>query len=417
MVKRARIIFHVDMNSFYASVEMAHNPKLKGKPLAVAGNPEERKGIIVTSSYEARAKGVKTAMPLWEAKKLCPELIVVRPNFERYRETSRKIFQLLAEITPIIEPVSIDEGYMDVTNHPTHPLQLAKQIQKRLLDELDIPCSIGIGPNKFLAKTASDMKKPLGITVLRIRDLPTKLWPLPVDKMYGVGEKTAEKLKKMNIHTIGDLAKADMYTVSQVLGINGERLINRANGRDPRPVDPDSVNEFKSIGNSQTLPHDTTDLMEMRQILSQLAERVEERLKRRELKGKTVQLMIRYSNRKTITRSRKLDRFIDDKDTIMEVIQDLLSEHWSHEPVRLLGVTVQDLLEKQYVVEQLDLFTYQEVEKKLAIHETVEQLREKFGEDTFVQLNDEEDRDEENEQKLLRTSFQKDFLDDYRSDK
>ena len=417
MVKRARIIFHVDMNSFYASVEMAHNPRLKGKPLAVAGNPEERKGIIVTSSYEARAKGVKTAMPLWEAKKLCPELIVVRPNFERYRETSRKIFQLLAEITPIIEPVSIDEGYMDVTNHPTHPLQLAKQIQTRLLDELDIPCSIGIGPNKFLAKTASDMKKPLGITVLRIRDLPTKLWPLPVDKMYGVGEKTAEKLKKMNIHTIGDLAKADMYTVSQVLGINGERLINRANGRDPRPVDPDSVNEFKSIGNSQTLPHDTTDLTEMRQILSQLAERVEERLKRRELKGKTVQLMIRYSNRKTITRSRKLDRFIDDKDTIMEVIQDLLSEHWSHEPVRLLGVTVQDLLEKQYVVEQLDLFTYQEVEKKLAIHETVEQLREKFGEDTFVQLNDEEDRDEENEQKLLRTSFQKDFLDDYRSDK
>lgn len=417
MVKRARIIFHVDMNSFYASVEMAHNPKLKGKPLAVAGNPEERKGIIVTSSYEARAKGVKTAMPLWEAKKLCPELIVVRPNFERYRETSRKIFQLLAEITSIIEPVSIDEGYMDVTNHPTHPLQLAKQIQKRLLDELDIPCSIGIGPNKFLAKTASDMKKPLGITVLRIRDLPTKLWPLPVDKMYGVGEKTAEKLKKMNIHTIGDLAKADMYTVSQVLGINGERLINRANGRDPRPVDPDSVNEFKSIGNSQTLPHDTTDLTEMRQILSQLAERVEERLKRRELKGKTVQLMIRYNNRKTITRSRKLDRFIDDKDTIMEVIQDLLSEHWSHEPVRLLGVTVQDLLEKQYVVEQLDLFTYQEVEKKLAIHETVEQLREKFGEDTFVQLNNEEDRDEENEQKLLRTSFQKDFLDDYRSDK
>lgn len=417
MVKRARIIFHVDMNSFYASVEMAHNPKLKGKPLAVAGNPEERKGIIVTSSYEARAKGVKTAMPLWEAKKLCPELIVVRPNFERYRETSRKIFQLLAEITPIIEPVSIDEGYMDVTNHPTHPLQLAKQIQKRLLDELDIPCSIGIGPNKFLAKTASDMKKPLGITVLRIRDLPTKLWPLPVDKMYGVGEKTAEKLKKMNIHTIGDLAKADMYTVSQVLGINGERLINRANGRDPRPVDPDSVNEFKSIGNSQTLPHDTTDLTEMRQILSQLAERVEERLKRRELKGKTVQLMIRYSNRKTITRSRKLDRFIDDKNTIMAVIQDLLSEHWSHEPVRLLGVTVQDLLEKQYVVEQLDLFTYQEVEKKLAIHETVEQLREKFGEDTFVQLNDEKDRDEENEQKLLRTSFQKDFLDDYRSNK
>src|SRR5690606_26007294 len=215
-----------------------------------------------------------TTMPVWEAKKLCPDLIVIPPNFPLYRKMSAKIFKRLAEFTPIIEPVSIDEGYMDVTNHPTHPVKLAKQVQQALLKELDIPCSIGIGPNKFLAKTASDMKKPLGITVLRIRDLPTKLWPLPVDKMYGVGEKTAEKLKKMNIHTIGDLAKADMYTVSQVLGINGERLINRANGRDPRPVDPDSVNEFKSIGNSQTLPHDTTDLTVMRQILSQLAERV-----------------------------------------------------------------------------------------------------------------------------------------------
>lgn len=414
MANKARIIFHVDMNSFYASVEMAHNPKLKGKPLAVAGNPEERKGIIVTSSYEARARGVKTTMPLWEAKKLCPELIVIRPNFERYRETSRKIFQLLAEITPIIEPVSIDEGYMDVTDHPVHPLQLAKNIQKQLLNELDIPCSIGIGPNKFLAKTASDMKKPLGITVLRIRDLPTKLWPLAIDKMYGVGEKTAEKLKKMNIRTIGDLAKADVYAVSQMLGINGERLINRANGLDPRPVDPDSVNDFKSIGNSQTLPHDTTDMTEMIQILSQLADRVEERLKRRELKGKTVQLMIRYSNRKTITRSRKLDQFIDDKETIMTVIKDLLTEHWSQEPVRLLGVTVQDLLEKQYVVEQLDLFTYQEVEKKVAIRETVEQLKEKFGEDPFVQIENKEEDEELNEQKLLRTSFQKDFLDDYR---
>ena len=155
-------------------------------------------------------------------------------------------------------------------------------------------------------------------------------------------------------------------------------------------------------------------MTEMLQILSQLADRVEERLKRRELKGKTVQLMIRYSNRKTITRSRKLDQFIDDKETIMAVIKDLLTEHWSQEPVRLLGVTVQDLLEKQYVVEQLDLFTYQEVEKKVAIRETVEQLKEKFGEDPFVQLEDKEEDDELNEQKLLRTSFQKDFLDDYR---
>lgn len=412
MTNNANIIFHVDMNSFYASVEMAHNPNLKGKPVAIAGNPQERKGIIVTSSYEARAHGVKTTMPIWEARKLCPNLIIIRPNFPLYRETSAKIFKILAEFTPLIEPVSIDEGYMDVTEHPTHPVQLAKLIQQRLLHELDIPCSIGIGPNKFLAKTASDMKKPLGITILRIRDLPNKLWPLPVEKMYGVGEKTAEKLHQVHIHTIADLAKADVYTLSHLLGINGERLIQRANGVDPRQVDPDSVHDFKSIGNSRTFPHDTTDVTEMKEMLVKLAELVEERLARRKLKGKTVQLMIRYHDRKTITRSRKLPDFIATREEIIPIIFELFETHWSKQPVRLLGVTVQDLLEKKYVVEQLDLFTYKEKEKQVKKEETISRLKEKFGDDTFVDLSDSQTK--VTGDKLLRTSFQKDFLDDYR---
>lgn len=414
MTNKAKVIFHVDMNSFYASVEMAYNQSLKGKPIAIAGNPEERKGIVVTSSYEARAKGVKTTMPLWEAKKLCPDLIVIRPNFPRYRETSAQIFRLLATMTPVIEPVSIDEGYMDVTEHPTHPVELAKEIQQRLLHELDIPCSIGIGPNKFLAKTASDMQKPLGITILRIRDLPSKLWPLPIENMYGVGEKTAEKLHSMDILTIEQLAKADVYTVSHILGINGERLINRANGIDTRIVDPDSVNEFKSIGNSQTLREDTTDLMIIHTTLDHLAGRVEERLQRRELKGMTVQLMIRYANRQTITRSRKLTTYMDDKATILTVIDELLEQHWSQDPVRLLGVTVQDLLEKKHVMEQLNLFTYEQEAKKAAMIDTVKTLKDKYGEETFIQpkLDNTEPQDE----KMLRTSFQKDFLDDYQQE-
>src|SRR5690625_254973 len=349
MRRKPKVIFHVDMNSFYASVEMVYNPTLKGKPVAIAGNPHERKGIIVTSSYEARAKGVKTTMPLWEAKQLCPELIVLRPNFPRYREMSTKIFKMLAEFTPIIEPVSIDEGYMDVTNHATHPVDLAQEIQQQLLTRLGIPCSIGIGPNKFLAKTASDMKKPLVITVLRIRDLPEKLWPIPVEKMYGVGDKTAEKLHTLNIYTISDLANADVYSLTHLLGINGERLKNRANGIDTRKVDPESVNEFKSIGNSQTLPKDTTDDREIRTILLQLATRVEERLQRRKLKGQTVQLMIRFSNRKTITRSKKLATYIDDKESIVSIIYELLEEHWNLEPIRLLGVTMQDRSEERRV--------------------------------------------------------------------
>lgn len=414
MTNRAKVIFHIDMNSFYASVEMTYNPKLKGKPVAIAGNPEERKGIIVTSSYEARAKGVKTTMPLWEAKKLCPQLIVIRPNFSRYREMSARIFKMLSEITPIIEPVSIDEGYMDVTNESIHPLELAEMMQQQLLEKLDIPCSIGIGPNKFLAKTASDMKKPLGITVLRIRDLPTKLWPLPIEEMYGVGKKTAEKLHKVNIKTIHDLAKADAYTLRQLIGINGERLINRANGIDPRVVDPDSVNEFKSIGNSRTFPSDTTDETKIRVMLEMLVARVEERLHRRELTGQTIQLMIRYADRQTVTRSRKLTYYTDDKSVILSVVFELLKEHWTLEPVRLLGVTVQDILEKRLVVKQLSLFTYEQEVAKSKINKTVEKLTEKYGDNTFIPLNEEKT---EEDNKLLRTSFQKDFLDDYRAKK
>lgn len=413
-MSNAKVIFHVDMNSFYASVEMAHNKSLKGKPVAIAGNPKERRGIIVTSSYEARAQGVKTTMPVWEAKKLCPNLIVIPPNFPLYREMSAKIFKRLTEFTPLIEPVSIDEGYMDVTDHPTHPITLAKQVQQALLTELDIPCSIGIGPNKFLAKTASDMKKPLGITILRIRDLPQKLWPLPIDEMYGVGRKTAEKMHEINIHTIGDLAKADVYTLSHILGINGERLIQRANGIDPRRVNPDSVNDFKSIGNSTTLRFDTVDEEKIKQVLFQLSERVEERLHRRQLKGKTVQLMIRYANRKTITRSKKLPKYIQTKAEILPVILQLLDENWTKQPIRLLGVTVQDLLEEKYVVEQLDLFTYKERNRQIAIEKTVEQLKEKYGEQTFIELDDDDDKEEIETNKLYRTSFQKDFLDDYK---
>src|SRR5699024_4370073 len=192
---------------------MAYTPELKGKPLAIAGNPEEGKGIVVTSSYEARAKGVKTTMQLWQARRLCPELIVLRPNFDRYRAASKEMFQMLAEITPYVEPVSIDEGYMDVTGTEQHgsPIEIAQNLQQRISRELDLPCSIGIAPNKFLAKMASDMQKPAGLTVLRKRDLPHKLWPLSIEEMHGIGEKTAEKLRAIDVTTIGELVQANVY--------------------------------------------------------------------------------------------------------------------------------------------------------------------------------------------------------------
>lgn len=410
-VRKGRIIFHIDMNCFYAAVEMAHNPALKGKPVAIAGNPKQRRGIIVTSSYEARDLGVKTTMPLWEARQLCPDLVVLPPNFDRYREASRQMFKILADVTPSIEPVSIDEGYMDVTDveHEGSPVDIAYNIQRRIKAELDLPSSLGIGPNKFLAKMASDMKKPMGITILRIRDLPQTLWPLPVEKMYGVGQKTAAKLQNVHIQTIGDLAQADVYELSQLLGINGERLKNRANGIDPRPVDPDAVNEFKSIGSSQTLPHDTTDETEIRHLLDRLADNVEQRMNRRDAVGLSVQLMIRYHNRETITRSKKLQNYIDEKSDILQVALMLFHEHWNLEPIRLLGITISDMAEKQHIAKQLNLFTYEEDIENEKLQKTVQALTDKYGDQTFKQLKEPE------QQTTFKTSFQKDFLNDYRN--
>ncbi|MDL4840720.1 DNA polymerase IV [Aquibacillus rhizosphaerae] len=408
--KKGRVILHVDMNSFYASVEAAYNPELKGKALAIAGNPEERRGIIVTSSYEARAKGVKTTMPLWEARRLCPELIVMRPNFERYRTASKEMFKILSEVTPFVQPVSIDEGYMDITDceEQGSPLQIAETIQKRIANELDLPSSIGIAPNKFLAKMASDMKKPMGITVLRKRDLQNKLWPLPVGEMYGIGAKTAEKLNNVQIFTIKDLVEADSYYLKRLLGINGERLQNRANGIDPNPVDPDAIHDFKSIGSSETLPQDTTDENEIRKLFRQLSRNVTRRLKRKQSVGRNVQIMIRFFDRKTITRSIKLPDFIEEEDDIFTVSYELFEQHWNGDPVRLLGVTIQDIAEKKEVAHQLDLFTYEKEASKEGLYQAIDKLTEKYGKNPFTTIKHTE------EDNQPRTSFQKDFLDDYK---
>ena len=406
MQKRRRIIFHIDMNCFYASVEMTYRPELVGKPVAIAGNPEERKGIIITSSYEARAKGVKTTMPIWEAKKLCPELVVLHPNFERYRKASKAIFNICKTYTSIIQPVSIDEGYLDMTNIEEHPIKIAKQLQRQILNELGLPSSIGIGPNKFLAKMASDMKKPLGITVLRIRDLPNKLWNLPVDRMYGVGVKTANKLRKINIETIGDLANKDVYPLTQLLGINGERLKNRANGLDPSPVDPEAIHEFKSIGCSQTLPYDTTDQAEIYEMLNELASKVEARLNRRQAVGKSIQIMIRYHDHTTITRSKKLQQFIDQKEDILFFANEMFHQHWNSKPIRLLGITIQHVKEKDKIAKQLDLFTYKREVNNEKLQSSINQLSKKYGKDVIQTIKDKPAP----EKKIFRTSFQKDFL-------
>ncbi|MCF6137799.1 DNA polymerase IV [Pseudalkalibacillus berkeleyi] len=377
----ARIILHIDMNSFYASVESALNPELRGKPLAIAGNVEERRGIVVTSSYEARAKGVKTTMPVWEAKKYCPELIVMPPSFDKYRKASQEMFDLLFEYTDLVEPISIDEGFMDITDigMKSSPVQIAKEIQQRLHKEQHLPCSIGIAPNKFLAKMASDMKKPLGITILRKRELPEKLWPLPIEEMHGVGKKTMQKFHQIKVYTIGDLAEKDEKVVKLHLGRNGEKLWQRSRGIDDRDVDPDAASEFKSVGTSTTLPQNLLRIEQASNVLRDLSESLEQRLKRKNVMGYTIQLTIRYADRKTITRSHTLMNPVYKKEDILTVAHQLFKDHWNEEPVRLLGIAATQVIEKENATLQLDLFSYKEHRKDERLFDTLNDIHKRYG--------------------------------------
>ena len=381
---------------------------LKGKPLAIAGNVEERRGIIITCSYEARKFGVKTTMPIWEAKKLCPQLLVQSPNFNRYREASAKIFELLRGYTELVEPVSIDEGYIDITDcsYLGSPIDIAKSIQKRLFETLDLPCSIGIAPNKFLAKTASDMRKPLGITILRKRDVRGMLWPLPVGEMHGIGQKTAEKLHLINIYTIGDLAQANDVSLKNLLGINGVRLKERANGIDSRPVDPESIFDYKSIGNSTTLPRDSTNQKELTGIIEKLSEKVAVRLKIKRLLGQKIGVTIRYRDRKTITRSQMVNNPFSDGAEIYRLATDLFLKNWNGEGVRLLGVTAYDVIEKDIATKQLDLFSYEVEAEKEPLYKAMEQLQNKYGKNIIKK-----GLSARRSSMKAETSFSKDFLD------
>lgn len=376
-----RVIMHLDMNSFFASVEQAANPKLKGIPLGVAGNPKERRGILVTCSYEARAFGVYTTMTVGEAKRRCPNITIVPPQHDLYRQMSDSVFEILRSYTEWVEPVSIDEAYIDTTEIGglTRAYDLAREIQLRILAELDLPCSIGIAPNKFLAKTASDMKKPMGITILRKREVGKMLWPLPVIEMHGIGKRTEEKMHSAGIKTIGDLATAEKITLEGLIGKNGLRLKERANGIDMRPVDPESAEERKSIGSSTTLPIDLTEFEECVPIFERLAKKVASRLELKLLAGITISIQIRYADWQNTTRSRTLQQAIYLEEDITAVALQLFQQHWDNEPIRLLGVTVANVIERSEMVKQLTFDNYEQQDKEYQMDQLMSNLTKQFG--------------------------------------
>jgi DNA polymerase-4 len=365
MEKKYRVIFHIDLNAFFASCEMAQDKSLKGKPLGIGGTSS--RGVLSTANYEARKYGVHSAMNVGEAKRLCPNLIILPGNFDLYNDYSEHFFSLLKEYVKEVEKGSIDEGYIDVTSlsELKHPLDLAKEIQNRLLTEYDLPCSIGIAPNMFLAKMASNMKKPLGITILRKRDLDQLLWPLPIEDMHGIGKKTSPNLRRIGINTIGDLANyQDQKKLSLVLGNRMEEFVDKANGIDLRMVEPNRYVDMKSIGNSSTYKTDLYEYQVIIDNLLKLTKKVVSRLEEDYSVAKTVNIQIRYNDFSQINRSFTLDQYTDNLYDIFAVVERLYDENIGDLPVRLLGVSVSNLIPKEDNVKQMNIFEISQISKK-----------------------------------------------------
>lgn len=410
-----RVILHVDMNAFYCSVHEAEEPeRYRGQATAVAGSVELRKGVIVTCSYTARGMGIRTGMNVRQALKIYPDLILIQPNFHLYRKYSNAFMNIAYAYTPLLEATSIDECYLDITGSKQFgtPLQIAEEIQTRIREELSLPCSIGIAPNKLLAKMGSDMKKPNGISIMRIRDVPKVLWGRPCGELFGIGSKTAEKLRKLNINNIGELAAADEALLTSTFGVMGHWMKQAANGLDYAPVNADRE-QSKSIGHTTTLPADITSTEDAKRVLLNLSDQVARRLRKQKLMACGVQLTLRTPDMKTITRSRQLGTPTENTEDIYREACLLYEKHWNQEkPLRLLGITLQQLSAREESVVQLDLFNYEKQPKKESLTKVMDELRNKFGESAVLtagMLGDDPSALIRNH-KVRGTSLQMDFV-------
>jgi DNA polymerase-4 len=389
-----KVIFLVDMNAFFISCEMTRNDSLVGKPAAVAGDPKKRTGIILAANYEARSCGVKTTMVLHEAIELCPNLILVLPDHHFYGQKSKEVMDLLSKYTPILEQNSIDEAWLDMTGSEGlfgKPVEAAKRIMDEIKDRLGLWCSIGIAENKFLAKMAAEMKKPLGITELWEQDIPIKLWPLPVKEMYGIGGKTAEKLNRMGIKTISDLAKFDRKLIVKTLGKSGNEIYLHANGIDDSPVLACKTDDMKSIGRSTTLPEDISDIEKAKIVLMELADDIGMTARRHNKKGRTVHLTLKYSDFQVATRQTTIPATYTTKE-IYQAGCSLLEQNWNRlHPVRLIGISLSGFHE-DCSSDQLSLFDHMEDngknEKNERIDKAMDKIRSKHGSEkiTFAAL-------------------------------
>jgi DNA polymerase-4 len=341
-----RRILHVDMDAFYASVEQRDDPSLRGKPVAVGGSPDQR-GVVAAASYEARAFGVRSAIPMARAVRLCPSLVIVRPDFQRYRAASQDVFRILRSVTPLVEPLSLDEAYLDVTENAWgEPLGLnvARRLKDVIRETTGLTASAGVAPNKFLAKIASAWKKPDGLTVIAPQRVESFLQKLPVDALWGVGPVTAQRLRDRGIERLVDVRRADDATLHEAVGSQREWLRQLAAGVDDRPVVPNRA--AKSCGSENTFSQDLTSLDEIRSAIDGMARDGAAWLERKSLTCRTVTIKVRYSDFTTITRSHSQTPSTRSADDIAARAVALLDRtEAGQRPVRLLGVSIHNLID------------------------------------------------------------------------
>lgn len=368
------------MNSFFASCEQALNPELKKVPLIVGGDPKTRRGIVLAASYDAKAKGVYTTMLVKEAMRVCPEAVIVESTFGLYSDLSKKVMDIFDDYTPLKQQGSIDEAFLDMTgtehlfgNH----LEAAKLIQDRILRELDLPCSVGIAHNKLLAKMGSDYEKPMGITTIFEDEIASKLWPLKVGELYGIGKKTVPRLQEIGIHTIGDLANYDFEKLTAYFNYNtAKHMTDSANGLSSDHVS--NIHEGpKSIGNELTYSVDIKDADRIKEEILLLCDKVGYRLRKRMMSGKTISIKIKFNNFKVITRAKTLEAPTHHTEVIYETAMALIKKALTGQPIRLLGVTVTNFDDAKSG--QVSLFEMETVPDNPEVDHMVDAIREKFG--------------------------------------
>lgn len=373
------MILHIDMDAFYASVEELDDPSLKGRPVIVGGSPQSR-GVVSAANYIARGFGVHSAMPTANAYRLCPQGVFLPTRMQRYIEISQQIHAIFHRYTPLIEPLSLDEAFLDVRASESlfgSAEQIGRRIQSEIATELGLIASVGVAPNKFLAKIASDLEKPNGFVIVQPEQIQAFLDPLPIRRLWGVGKASAQRLHALGLYTIQDIREMPREELERVLGNHGEHLWEIAHGRDNRPLVTDR--EVKSISHETTFAEDITDAALLRSQLLHLTEQVAWRLRSHGLKGKTIQLKLRYGDFRSVSRSLSLDSPTDNTDTLWHKVETLFIERIPHPltPVRLIGMGVSGF-EHQHEP-QADLFAEQEEEKSPQMDQLSDAIRERFG--------------------------------------